>query len=38
MKIPPPINATSTIARGTLRSASYDSSVSVLMASNPRNE
>ena len=30
MKIPPPINATSTIARGTLRSASCDSSVSVL--------
>jgi hypothetical protein len=38
MKIPPPINATNTIARGTLRSASCVSSVSALMASNPRNE
>src|ERR1700754_631700 len=38
MKIAPPINATNRIARGTLRSGSYDSSVSVLTASKPRNE
>ena len=37
-KIAPPISATSTMARGMVRRGSRVSSVSVLIASKPRNE
>lgn len=38
MKIAPPMRATRTMARGTVRSALWVSSVSVLTASKPRKE
>ncbi|WP_458779336.1 hypothetical protein [Arthrobacter sp. D3-16] len=37
-KMPPPISATSTMARGTVRRGLMVSSVRVVTASNPRNE